>query len=149
MISTPPIADQALPILERVAKPERAPGVASQTFERQLTAVFLGAGFRRTHDTSKKIEFSLSGRQLVVYLDRTKLAARAIQVVVPPTFPTEPVAGIDGLDVVPGYFHSSNMRAFPRHMHRGVNPIPYGRAVRVSGESALGRLLTKLVEVAR
>lgn len=148
-IATPPIVDQALPILERVAKPERAPGVSSQTFEQQLTALFLGAGFHRTHETSKKIEFTLSGRQLVVYLDRTKLAARAIQVVVPPTFPTEPIAGIDGLDVVPGYFHSSNMRAFPRHMHRGVNPIPYGRAVRVSGESALGRLLTKLVELAR
>lgn len=149
VIATPPIVDQALPIPQRVAKPERDPSVSSQTFEQQLTAVFLGAGFRRTHETSKKIEFTLSRRQLVVYLDRTKLVARSIQVVMPPTFPTDPFAGIDGLDVVPEYFHSSNMRAFPRHMHRGVNPIPYGRAVRVSGESALGRLLTKLVELAR
>ena len=51
---------------------------------------------------------------------------------------------MNGVEVGAKYFHSSNMGLFPKHMHTGATPIPYGVGLTFDSTVALARCLAWL-----
>lgn len=127
--------------------PERAAGslLANETssLEARVLEAAAQQGFETTHSTSKKIELTHRGRRQVVYIDRNRAVSGVIALIVPPWSNLQHLARIDGLEVPEAsrYYHSSNLRVFPRHEHRGKNQIPYGYSIVCRTNGSLTRLL--------
>lgn len=113
--------------------------------EARLLASASAHGFRCSHITSKKIELYCSEKQIVCYVDRTRLPA-SIAIIVAPWTSLDALRKIDGLDTPEAdrWYHSSNLRCFPRHHHRGKNQIPYGYSITCRSEDSFARLLPAL-----
>lgn len=109
----------------------------------QIEAMLTSRGYRVIHETSKKRGFQLAGG-LPVYLNlKSKTGETALI--------AHPESGIhvqrfQRLDLRIGdeYFHSSNMRQFPKRMHTGANPIAYGWGLTFDSLSAVDACLNHL-----
>lgn len=101
--------------------------------------------FHCSHVTSKKIELFNPLRKVVCYIDRTREPS-VIAIIVAPWTDLKKLCAIEGLDVPSAerWYHSSNLRSFPRHHHRGKNQIPYGYSIICKSEDSFKRLLPAL-----
>lgn len=142
----PTVTPKVISEIPRPAAKTKTP-MTESPFEARLSSVFTAAGFTRTHATSKKAEYTANGA--VIYLDRTKLPSDAIQIVLHPDFPVAALPTGPGFEPQPGWFHSTSLRAFPRRLNSGANPVAYGRAVRIDGVVALSRFLGSIAEALR
>ena len=91
----------------------------------QIEVILTSRGYRVIHETSKKRGFQLAGN-LPIYLNLNSKTGKTALV-------AHPESGVDALRhqrldlrVDDVYFHSSNMRQFPKRMHGGANLICYG-----------------------
>ncbi|WP_312835014.1 HNH endonuclease [Comamonas sp.] len=95
-------------------------------------------GYRECNRTTKKVAYQW-GDALPVYVNlQSKQGTTAL--VAHPDSDVEVVAGA-GVMLGGQYFHSSNMGLFPKRMHKGVNPIPFGIGLTLESQVALGRCL--------
>ncbi len=91
----------------------------------QVESLLTSRGYRVIHETSKKRGFQRAG-ELPIYLNLNSKTGETALV-------AHPESGVEALrhrrpDLRVGgeYFHSSNMRQFPKRMHTGAHPICYG-----------------------
>lgn len=91
----------------------------------QIESLLISRGYRVIHETSKKRGFQRAGDR-PIYLNLTSKTGETALV-------AHPESGVEALrhrrpDLCVGaeYFHSSNMRQFPKRLHTGTNPICYG-----------------------
>lgn len=95
-------------------------------------------GYRERNRTQKKVAYQW-GDALPVYVNlQSKQGTTALI-----AHPHSGVEAVAGAGVVLGgqYFHSSNMGLFPKHMHTGATPIPFGIGVTLESQVALKRCL--------
>lgn len=108
-----------------------------------IREIFTAQRFARTRDTAKLDEYQAptTGQFLYVYKERD--LSSSIQVVIHPGLKFEPYLALPGVTCPkPDQFrHGSNMREFPKRIHRGENETPYGRALEISSLEALARFL--------
>ncbi|HEX4855624.1 MAG TPA: hypothetical protein VFV28_02355 [Limnobacter sp.] len=97
--------------------------------------------------TKKKSSWVLPVTGQVFYINRTSTNGASLFI-----FHPEKTSGVvaavktAGLDFNEAYYHSSNMSLFPRHMHRGVNPIPYGWSVNALDAARMQLLVKELAK---
>lgn len=112
--------------------------------EERLVAIALERGFHPSHTTKKTLELVCPRRRQVVYLNRTRLHTPTIAVVAPPWTPLDDIRSLPGVTVPVGYYHNTDMRTFPRHVHGGRGEIPYGYSIVCADLSSFARLLDAL-----
>ncbi len=119
--------------------------VSSNELETRLVHAAREIGYRCSHVTAKKLELFEPERKVVCYLDRTRQPS-AISIIAAPWTDLTTLRSIEGLEVpdTERWYHSSNLRCFPRHHHRGKNQIPYGYSITCTSEGSFARLLTAL-----
>lgn len=108
-----------------------------------LREAFSACKFVRTRDTVKLDEYKspTTGQFVYVYKDRDQ--SESIQVVVHPKLRFEPFLTLPGVTCPrPDQFrHGSNMRQFPKRLHKGESETHYGRSMQIASLDALPRLL--------
>lgn len=111
--------------------------------EARAIATAQSSGFKVSHLTKKKLELYRTDPPAVAYLDRNRSGNGILAVVVPPWVKPSDVASISGASSIEAgrFYHSSNMRTFPRHEHRGKNQIPYGYSVVCDTADSLAAVL--------
>ncbi|MEZ0077462.1 HEPN domain-containing protein [Planotetraspora sp. GP83] len=114
--------------------------------EERLVDLAESLGFVPSHLTKKKLELVNLDRGQVVYLDREKTPSGTIAVIVPPWSDLEMWASDTELSVpVAGrYFHSTNLRVFPRRRNRGEAEIHHGYSIVCRTEEAFQRLMKQV-----
>ncbi|GAA4586221.1 hypothetical protein GCM10023194_31870 [Planotetraspora phitsanulokensis] len=108
-----------------------------------MVALASERGFLPSHATRSELELVHPGRRRIVYLNRKRLRVQTIAVIVPPWSEVDELRTISGVNVRGDFFHSSNLRAFPRRMHEGNREIPYGYSLVCADVSAFGRVLDR------
>ncbi|GAA4557729.1 hypothetical protein GCM10023193_10340 [Planotetraspora kaengkrachanensis] len=100
-------------------------------------------GFRPSHATRSELELVDPVRRRIVYLNRRRLRVRTIAVIVPPWSEVDELRAIHGVSFRGGFFHSSNLRTFPRRVNDGIGEIPYGYSMVCADAGAFSRLLDR------
>ena len=98
-------------------------------------------GYQEKNRTKKKVAYQY-GQALPLYLNLQSKSGTSVLV-------AHPQSGVEVLDgqgvkVGQGYFHSTNMGLFPKHMHTGAAPIPFGIGLTLDSTVALERCLAFL-----
>lgn len=107
----------------------------------EAIATFTASGFTETKQTKKVLEFRGSHSLEYVYLRLDGPAGSAFRIVVSPDTDLTAANPIAGVTVPNGFLFHSNMRQFPKQLHRGKTETHYGRSVSCDGPSALGAFL--------
>ena len=92
-----------------------------------IKSVLEGENFLLTNKTSKKFEFKCPETNEYVYIN--KKAGDSPSGLILSSHQQAKLAkyiAIDGVVNTDNWYHSSNMRKFPKRMHKGINPISYG-----------------------
>lgn len=100
--------------------------------------VLVARGYGEKNRTKKKVAYQ-RGSSYPLYLNLQSKNGTTV-LVAHPQSGVEAVQGA-GVHVGSGYFHSSNMGLFPKHMHTGATPIPFGLGLTFDSEVALTRCL--------
>lgn len=100
--------------------------------------VLVARGYGEKNRTQKKVAYQRGGAYPLYLNLQSKTGATVL--VAHPHSGVETVQGA-GVQVGRGYFHSSNMGLFPKHMHTGATPIPFGLGLTFDSEVALARCL--------
>lgn len=100
--------------------------------------VLQGRGYLERHRTRKKVAYQW-GDALPVYVNLQSEQGTTALV----AHPDSNVEAVAGAGVVVGgqLFHSSNMGLFPKRMHKGKNPVPFGIGLTFESQVALERCL--------
>lgn len=98
-------------------------------------------GYQEKNRTKKKVAYQY-GHALPLYLNLQSKKGTSVLV-------AHPQSGVEvmhgqGVKVGQGYFHSTNMGLFPKHMHTGAAPIPFGIGLTLDSTAALERCLAFL-----
>ncbi len=110
---------------------------------RAITEVFSEHKFARTRDTVKLCEYRAPTTGQFVYLYKERDHSASIQLVIHPALQFRPFLDLPGVTCpAPEVFrHGSNMRQFPKRVHRGETETHYGRAMEIASLDALARFL--------
>ncbi|MEV4378564.1 hypothetical protein [Streptosporangium sp. NPDC049644] len=139
--STPPLgAFRFLP----VPWPDSGAGTWANDLEERLVALAGEHGFQPSHATKGDLELVHSGRRQIVYLNRKRLRRQTIAVIVSPWVGLDELRAISGVTFPGKFFHSSNMRTFPRRLNHGEDEIPYGYSLECVDLTVFSRLLDQL-----
>jgi hypothetical protein len=108
-----------------------------------IRRVFVEQRYTRTRETKKLDEYQAPTTGQFLYIYKERDLSSSIQVVIHPSLKLEPYLALSGVTCPkPDQFrHGSNMREFPKRMHRGENETPYGRALEINSLEALARFL--------
>jgi putative restriction endonuclease len=109
----------------------------------EIEATLRNRGYRMIHETLKKRGFQKDAQQ-PVYLNLTSKNGETALIAHPEADVSTWQNDIPGLQVSNGYYHSSNLRQFPKHMHGGKNPISYGWGLSFNSSQALLSALDRL-----
>lgn len=98
-------------------------------------------GYQEKNRTKKKVAYQY-GQALPLYLNLQSKTGTSVLI-------AHPQSGVEelhgqGVKVGHGYFHSTNMALFPKHMHTGATPIPFGTGLTFDSTAALERCLAFL-----
>lgn len=107
----------------------------------EIDAKLKARGYKVIHATAKKRAFQLRAGT-PVYLNLTSKSGRSALVVHPAINVDKLRDQISDVEVGDEYYHSSNMIAFPKRVHRGENPIPYGWALTFNSTSGFEAAMT-------
>ncbi|WP_329092227.1 MULTISPECIES: hypothetical protein [unclassified Streptosporangium] len=124
--------------------PDSGVGTWANDLEERLVALAGEHGFQPSHATKSKLELVHPGRHRVVYLDRKRLRRQTIAVIVPPWVRLDDIRTVSGVTLPEKFFHSSNMRTFPKSVNTGENEIPYGYSLECVGLTVFGHLLDRI-----
>lgn len=99
-------------------------------------------GLRRDHETKRKLLFVHPALGECVYLNRGHTPGLVIH----PRHDSAraALASIDGVVADESWYHSSNMRAFPKRKNNGADEIPYGIQFSFSSIASLTAFLHRL-----
>ncbi len=64
--------------------------------------------------------------------------------VVPPWVNLDDLRTLSGVTLPEKFFHSSNMRTFPKYVNNGENEISYGYSLECANLTVFGRLLDRV-----
>lgn len=109
----------------------------------RIEELLLDHGYLPVHQTKKKRELQ-RGDAVPVYLNLTTTSGEAALIIHPDQPVQDLTKGLEGITVSEGYYHSSNMRKFPKRMHTGVTPVNYGWGLTFESESSVQQLLARL-----
>lgn len=109
----------------------------------EIEATLRNRGYRMIHETLKKRGFQ-KGTQPPIYLNLNSKNGETALVAHPDTEASSWANDIPDLRVSNGYYHSSNMRHFPKRMHKGKNPVAYGWGLSFNSARGLVSALAKL-----
>lgn len=102
----------------------------------RIEELLLERGYRLRHETTKKRRYKRADQRLPIFVNLTNNSG-ATALVVHPETPVDPWrSGTRGVRVSHDYYHSSNMRGFPKRMHTGATPIAYGWGLTFESEVA-------------
>jgi putative restriction endonuclease len=104
--------------------------------ERHLAA----RGYIVVHETDKKRGYQL-GNSLPVYVNRTSKSGVTVLVAHPASAAPALREKVKGLTVATDYYHSSNMKLFPKRRNNGKNETGYGWGLTFETEDALIQFL--------
>jgi hypothetical protein len=109
----------------------------------QIAQILSARGYEATHQTKKKEAYT-KGNGEVVYLNLTSRDGTS-SLILHPRWESRrnEIRGLVGVHVGADsdYYHSSNMRLFPKRKHKGENEISYGISLTFDGDQALSRFL--------
>jgi hypothetical protein len=100
-------------------------------------------GYRVIHETAKKQGWQL-GQGLPVYVNLMSDSGVTSMIVHPEVKAPMLANKAEGSSCGTTWFHSSNMKLYPKRQHRGVNPISYGWPVTFISEEGMKAFLTRL-----
>ncbi|MES2631848.1 MAG: DUF2002 family protein [Pseudomonadota bacterium] len=100
-------------------------------------------GYIVVHETDKKRGYQL-GKFLPVYLNRTSRNGVTALVAHPGSTVPDLRGKVKGLTVATDYYHSSNMKLFPKRRNTGKNEIGYGWGLTFETEDALIQFLDEV-----
>ena len=109
----------------------------------EIDALLRARGYQVIQETSKKRGFQL-GSQLPLYLNLTSKSGKTALIAHPESGVAAWRDDLPGMQVGDDYYHSSNMRHFPKRMHRGENLIPYGWGLTFTSVTALTACLDRM-----
>ncbi|MFZ5456606.1 MAG: HNH endonuclease [Pseudomonadota bacterium] len=109
----------------------------------RIEELLLARGYRSVHKTQKKQGFQ-KGTDTPVYLNLTTSSGETALVLHPDQPVQELTKGLGCVVISDGYYHSSNMKLFPKRMHTGANPVGYGWGLTFESEAAAQKLLDRL-----
>jgi hypothetical protein len=109
----------------------------------EIDALLRARGYQVIHETAKKRGFQLD-HQLPVYLNLTSESGETALIAHPESGIEEWRDEIPGMRVGADYYHSSNMRHFPKRMRRGKQPISYGWGFTFVSATALAACLDRM-----
>ncbi|GII31906.1 hypothetical protein [Planotetraspora mira] len=121
--------------------PDAGAGMWANDLEEHLVALACERGFQPSHATKSELELVHAGRHRIVYINRKRLRVQIIAVIVPPWSEVDELRTIPGVSSRGDFFHSSNLRTFPRRIHDGKSEIPYGYSMVCADVGAYGRVL--------
>ena len=99
------------------------------------------AGCRKTNESKKLMEFQVPNGQ-TVYVVKETSHLNQINLRVHLGLEWQTLVGLPGVESVSkGYFYNSNMRKFPRQLHKGKTETQYGRQLRINTLGGLGEFL--------
>lgn len=112
-----------------------------------IESVLSSANYFKVRETKKKSFWVHKLLDAGVFIDKVDAGRDRISVITHPDTPLSSLYGMAGVEIpVPGtFYHSSNMREFPKRMHRGANPIPHGHKIRVENLSSLRAALDAML----
>ena len=111
-----------------------------------VESILLARGYQEKNRTQKKVAYQC-GSGLPLYLNLQSKGGTSVLVAHPHSGAQD--LHMDGVEVGAKYFHSSNMGLFPKHMHTGATPIPYGVGLSFDSTVALTRCLAWLEQDAK
>lgn len=100
----------------------------------------LDRDYQLTEFTKKKAAYRF-GDASPLYVNRTSASGKTSLIVHPEASIDKLATSIDGLLVSGDWYHSSNMRMFPKRLNRGKKETHYGRGLTFESYSALGAVL--------
>lgn len=103
-----------------------------------VESMLLARGYGEKSRTQKKVAYQRGGAY-PLYLNLQSKTGTSV-LIAHPQSGVETVQGA-GVQVGGSYFHSSNMGLFPKHMHTGAAPIPFGLGLTFDSKAALARCL--------
>lgn len=109
----------------------------------RIEELLLARGYRLVHETQKKRGFKLGDGE-PLYLNLTTTSGETALILHPNQPLNDLTNGLDGIDVSDGYYHSSNMRMFPKRIHTGSTPVGYGWGLTFQSEASAQQLLNRL-----
>ncbi len=109
----------------------------------RIEELLLARGYRSVHKTKKKRGFQ-RGDSDPVYLNLTTTSGETALILHPDQPINDLTKGLSGIQVSVGYYHSSNMRLFPKRMHTGTTPVGYGWGLTFQSETTAQQLLARL-----
>lgn len=112
----------------------------------RIEELLLARGYRIVHETQKKRGFKL-GDGDPLYLNLTTSSGETALILHPNQPLKDLTNGLDGIEVSDGYYHSSNMRLFPKRMHTGATPVGYGWGLTFTSEASAQQLLNRLKQL--
>lgn len=112
-----------------------------------IKSVLETENFLVTNETSKKFEFKFDDIDEYVYVNK-KAGESPSGLIVSPNQQKKIAnyVAIDGVINADSWYHSSNMRKFPRRSNNGKNPIPFGIPFGFKSEQALKAFIRILKE---
>ena len=109
----------------------------------EIDAMLRARGYQVIQETAKKRGFQL-GSQLPLYLNLTSKSGKTALIAHPESGVEAWRDDLPGMQVGDDYYHSSNMRHFPKRMHRGENLIPHGWGLTFASVTALAACLDRM-----
>jgi putative restriction endonuclease len=109
----------------------------------RIEELLLERGYRLVHQTKKKRELQC-GDAVPVYLNLTTTSGETALIIHPGLPVGDLTEGLEGISVREGYYHSSNMRKFPKRIHTGATPVSYGWGLTFATESSVQQLLARM-----
>jgi hypothetical protein len=94
------------------------------------------AGYGVVHETDKKRAYK-KGAGHPIYVNRKTKLGTSLVITHPESVAPQLRGQIEGVIVGDDYFHSSNLKLFPKRVRGGSNPIGYGWGVSFTSETAV------------
>lgn len=102
----------------------------------QIQDILKSRGHIPFHATKKKQGFKLQ-RGVTIYLNLTSVTGLSALIVHPSSGVEVLTDKVTDIQIGDTYYHSSNMTDFPKRLHRGKNPIPYGLGLTFLSEASV------------
>lgn len=109
----------------------------------EIDALLRVRGYQVIQETTKKRGFQLDN-QLPIYLNLTSKSGKTALIAHPESGVAAWRDELPSMQVGEDYYHSSNMRHFPKRMHRGENLIPHGWGLTFTSVTALAACLDRM-----
>jgi hypothetical protein len=109
----------------------------------QVASELAGRGYRVIHETDKKQCWRL-GHGMPIYVNLKSASGTSSMIVHPDVRAPQLANEAEGSICAPTWFHSSNLKLYPKRQHRGMNPISYGWPMTFDSEEGMKAFLSRL-----